>query len=109
MNVIHCDLCKAICGSDAKKFSATLQPGEAVLLVADVCPDCTERVRTLLQGLVAAPVENLESLERVEQRQILAVMTATDWNKSQAARILGIERTTLERKLRKYRATKPVR
>ena len=47
------------------------------------------------------------SLETLEQQHILAVLESTDWNKSQAARILGIERSTLDRKLKRYRVSRP--
>ncbi len=43
-----------------------------------------------------------ESLSEVERRHILATLNATHWNKSQAAQILGIERSTLDRKIRRY-------
>ncbi len=47
------------------------------------------------------------SLETLEQQHILAVLESTEWNKSQAARILGIERSTLDRKLKRYRVSRP--
>ncbi len=47
------------------------------------------------------------SLESLEQQHILAVLESTGWNKSQAARILGIERSTLDRKLKRYRVSRP--
>lgn len=40
-------------------------------------------------------------LEEVEHMYILAVLSATGGNKTEAARILGIERKTLARKLRR--------
>ena len=43
-----------------------------------------------------------ESLEQVEQRHIEATLRSTGWNKSKAAQILGIERSTLDRKIKKY-------
>lgn len=43
-----------------------------------------------------------ESLSEVERRHILATLSATHWNKSQAAQILGIERSTLDRKIRRH-------
>jgi Nif-specific regulatory protein len=43
-----------------------------------------------------------ESLDEVEKRHILATLQHTDWNKSQAAAILGIERSTLDRKIKGY-------
>jgi len=47
-----------------------------------------------------------ESLEEVEKRHILDTLKHTDWNKSQAAAILGIERSTLDRKIKGYGLTK---
>ena len=43
-----------------------------------------------------------ESLEEVEKRHIVETLKHTDWNKSQAAAILGIERSTLDRKIKGY-------
>lgn len=43
-----------------------------------------------------------ESLQEVEQRHIDATLRATNWNKSKSAQILGIERSTLDRKIRKF-------
>jgi transcriptional regulator with GAF, ATPase, and Fis domain len=43
-----------------------------------------------------------ESLVDLEKRHILETLKHTDWNKSQAATILGIERTTLDRKIKVY-------
>jgi transcriptional regulator with GAF, ATPase, and Fis domain/pSer/pThr/pTyr-binding forkhead associated (FHA) protein len=42
-------------------------------------------------------------LAEVERRHILATLKSTGGNKSRAAAILGIERSTLDRKLRRYR------
>jgi Nif-specific regulatory protein len=42
------------------------------------------------------------SLEEVEKEHILKTLTYTDWNKSQAAAILSIERSTLDRKIKGY-------
>jgi Nif-specific regulatory protein len=42
------------------------------------------------------------TLEELEKRHILATLEHTKWNKSQAARILGIERSTLDRKIHAY-------
>jgi Nif-specific regulatory protein len=38
----------------------------------------------------------------VERDHILATLSMTGWNKSRAATILGIERSTLDRKIRRY-------
>ncbi|HUT89523.1 MAG TPA: sigma 54-interacting transcriptional regulator [Thermoguttaceae bacterium] len=42
------------------------------------------------------------SLSDVERRHILATLNHTGWNKSRTASILGIERSTLDRKIRRY-------
>ena len=49
------------------------------------------------------------SLDLIEQEQILGTLSWTNWNKSQAAQILGIERSTLDRKLKKYEVERPQR
>jgi Nif-specific regulatory protein len=41
-------------------------------------------------------------LEEVEKQHILQTLQHTDWNKSQAAAILNIERSTLDRKIKLY-------
>ncbi len=48
-----------------------------------------------------------ESLADVERSHILATLDYTDWNKSRAAQILGIERSTLDRKLKRYHVSRP--
>ena len=52
----------------------------------------------------ALPVDQYEprSLSEIEQIHVLATLQATGWNKSRAASILGIERSTLDRKIRRY-------
>ncbi len=42
------------------------------------------------------------SLADMEQDHILRTLNSTGWNKSRAASILGIERSTLDRKIRRY-------
>ncbi len=42
------------------------------------------------------------SLAEIEAKHIAATLQSTGWNKSQAATILGIERSTLDRKIRRY-------
>ena len=42
------------------------------------------------------------SLADMEKQHILEVLRQTGWNKSRAAIILGIERSTLDRKIRRY-------
>ncbi|MDB5384809.1 MAG: sigma-54 factor interaction protein, partial [Planctomycetaceae bacterium] len=47
------------------------------------------------------------TLESLEQEYIMATLDRTAWNKSQAAQILGIERSTLDRKLKRYQVERP--
>jgi two-component system response regulator HydG len=47
------------------------------------------------------------SLADIEREHILTTLDHTDWNKSRAAQILGIERSTLDRKLKRYHVTRP--
>jgi len=49
------------------------------------------------------------SLEEVEQQHIQAMLDHTAWNKSRAASLLGIERSTLDRKIRRYGLATPDR
>ena len=57
-----------------------------------------------IPGLPAPTGPNYEavSLSEIEKRHILATLEHTHWNKSQAAAILNIERSTLDRKIRVY-------
>jgi Nif-specific regulatory protein len=48
------------------------------------------------------------SLDEIEKRHILATLKATGWNKSRTAVILGVERSTLDRKIRRYDLKPPV-
>jgi Nif-specific regulatory protein len=52
--------------------------------------------------LQETPSYHPASLEDVEKQHILRTLQHTDWNKSQAATILGIERSTLDRKIKLY-------
>jgi len=49
------------------------------------------------------------SLSEIERRHILATLNETTWNKSRSASILGIERSTLDRKIRRYELTRELR
>jgi Nif-specific regulatory protein len=42
------------------------------------------------------------TLEEMERRHILATLNYCEWNKSRTAGVLGIERSTLDRKIRRY-------
>ncbi|MFL5339201.1 MAG: sigma 54-interacting transcriptional regulator [Gemmataceae bacterium] len=65
-----------------------------------------------LSSLESAPPVSVESayepvsLSEIEKRHIDATLRHTDWNKSQTAIILGIERSTLDRKIKTYELKK---
>ena len=44
----------------------------------------------------------LESIEFIEEDHIIRVLRHTGWHKSDAAKILGITRQTLDNKIEKY-------
>jgi DNA-binding NtrC family response regulator len=51
----------------------------------------------------AGPMEpRVESLESMEKRLISKVLEANDWHKAKSAEILGINRTTLWQKIKRY-------
>jgi transcriptional regulator with GAF, ATPase, and Fis domain len=52
---------------------------------------------------VAADAYEPLSIDEVEKRHIERTLAHTDWNKSQAATILQIERSTLDRKIKTYK------
>ena len=56
---------------------------------------------TDLKGPAAEKFQPL-SLDNVERRHIFDTLRYTSWNKSKTANILGIERSTLDRKIRRY-------
>ncbi len=53
-------------------------------------------------AVAGGPSGSTESLEEVEQRHIARVLQAVEGNRMAAARILGIDRSTLYRKLRRF-------
>ena len=57
-----------------------------------------------IAGPVGAPRGEFEAmtLSELEHRHILATLQNYGWNKSKTAKILGIERSTLDRKIRRY-------
>ena len=77
--------------------AATIDAGDIWLSSIDVAaPDFST---TSTEAF--APV----TLDEIEKRHIERTLEHTDWNKSQAAQILGIERSTLDRKIRRYDLT----
>ncbi len=67
----------------------------------------SQRTRPMAAERPSASEYREQSLADVEQEHILATLEKTDWNKSRAAQILGIERSTLDRKLKRYHVPRP--
>lgn len=70
-----------------------------------VVDDLPERIRAFESKrmvLVEHDMEHLISLEDLEQRYINRVLETVGHNKSEAARVLGVDRRTLYRKLERY-------
>lgn len=83
----------------------------AVVLAHGEYVDHTDLVLTTLKtagdtevGVELANPQDFEpmSLADVERIHILQTLNATGWNKSRSAGILGVERSTLDRKIRRY-------
>ena len=67
--------------------------------------DLPEKVRNYKPNHALVVSDNpteLAPLEEVEKRYILRVLDSVNGNKSSAARILGLDRTTLYRRLERY-------
>jgi len=84
----------------------------AILCTGDQVSEADIQLSTQVVAGSASPSPSVAtsgnvSLEALEQQHILSVLESTDWNKSHAARILGIERSTLDRKLKRYRVSRP--
>jgi Nif-specific regulatory protein len=67
------------------------------------------KLNTTGESQVIAPTDKPErdlfiplSLDDVERNHIIRTLEHTEWNKSLAAKQLGIERTTLDRKIKRY-------
>ncbi len=49
----------------------------------------------------------MPTLETIEKAYIYWILGRTDWKKSDAAKLLGIDASTLYRKIDRYQLTKP--
>ncbi len=76
---------------------ALVDPVAAANALRDIAPSA----ETLPAAVPASAEEELVSLDEAEKRHIVAVLRATGGNQTQAAFILGIERKTLARKIKR--------
>src|SRR5262245_43897330 len=88
--------------------AVTRQPsiGGSVRVLTVDWPGTDEELRSLVERSVETPASNepgsIPSLDEIERRHITRVLTAAHGNKTLAARILGVDRKTLHRKLSQY-------
>lgn len=79
--------------------------GGAVRILTFDWPGSDDELRALVERTCETPREEtggIPSLDEVERRHITRVLTAAHGNKTLAARILGVDRKTLHRKLSQY-------
>jgi len=93
---------------NVRELQNSMEHAVALTRLVEICvDDLPERIRDYrFSHIVVAgndPAE-LVQLEEVERRYILRVMEAVAGNKTAAARVLGLERKTLYRKLERYQS-----
>lgn len=71
-------------------------------LVVDDFPDSIRNYRKSRMTIDSLNPEDLQPLEAIEQRYIRHVLKSVNDNRTEAARILGIDRKTLYRRLKEY-------
>ena len=71
-------------------------------ITVDDLPDRIKDYESTKLVLVDSDAEHLLTLHELERHYIERVLEATQGNKSQAARVLGLDRRTLYRKLERY-------
>jgi DNA-binding NtrC family response regulator len=91
--------------SGALGAAALAEPGLDAVLVDVQSPDVSGA--TLRAALDPGTPPQPDSLEDAERRHIALVLSHTGGNKRQAALLLGISRSTLLHKVRKYRIVTP--
>jgi DNA-binding NtrC family response regulator len=92
-------------GARAAELAGSAEGGPGMLLVDLELPELDlHRLREALGETEPAP----ESLEVVERRQIAAMLRYTSGNRRKAAQLLGLARSTLLAKIRRYGLEAPV-
>ena len=95
----------ALMVGSAEAAAEALSPGISLLLLDLSLPDLD---LAALRRSLSPRLEEPDSLDAAERRHIALVLWHTAGNKRKAAHILGISRSTLLNKVRKYRLD-PVR
>jgi DNA-binding NtrC family response regulator len=87
--------------TDANHAGEVIETGRAETLVLDLSLPSVDR-SALRQAMTNRDTEALFSLEEAERAHLARVLRHTDGNKRRAAHLLGIARSTLLNKVRKY-------
>lgn len=90
----------ALMVGSAEAAAEALSPGISLLLLDLSLPDLD---LAALRRSLSPRLEEPDSLDAAERRHIALVLRHTAGNKRKAAHILGISRSTLLNKVRKYR------
>jgi DNA-binding NtrC family response regulator len=96
-----------VAAPDAATTAEAVGQGFDALVLDLGCPEL-DRAR-LREALVPEQQAEPESLERTEGRHIALMLRYTEGNKRRAAQLLGISRSTLLHKVRKYGLNRPGR
>jgi DNA-binding NtrC family response regulator len=96
-----------VASTDPAQPSAELASPDLAAVVVDLELPGLDRVALASSLAPATPTLQPEPLEAVERRHILATLQFTGWNKRRAALILGIARSTLIQKVRRYKLKAP--
>jgi two-component system response regulator HydG len=101
----------SISKGDVRTHAATVEHAVALARFEEIrVDDLPERIRSYRFSHVVVAADGprqLVRLEEVERRYILCVFEAVGGNKAAAARVLGLERKTLYRKLERYGVESP--
>lgn len=93
--------------TDPAQPSTELANNDLAAAVVDLSLPGLDRLALAASLAPATPTLQPEPLEAVERRHILATLQFTGWNKRRAALILGIARSTLIQKVRRYKLKAP--
>jgi DNA-binding NtrC family response regulator len=93
--------------TDPAQPSNELANNDLAAAVVDLSLPGLDRLALAASLAPATPTLQPEPLEAVERRHILATLQFTGWNKRRAALILGIARSTLIQKVRRYKLKAP--
>ncbi|MGD9209681.1 MAG: sigma-54 dependent transcriptional regulator [Desulfobacteraceae bacterium] len=77
--------------------AAAVRSRSNVILKEDI-----EAILTLRRAELQDPMEYTPDLSNIEQRHILRILRKVGWNRTHAARLLGISLPTLRKKIRKF-------